>query len=427
MPDRPAELPRLEALRGHPVIRAAVRAAGSRPCHLVGGQLRDALLGRESHDFDLVVAGGGEEIARGLARRLAARFVPLGGKTFAAFRLVGSDFVVDLWDRADMSLEEDLARRDFTVNALALDLTDPRSEVIDSCGGLDDLAARRLRVTTPRVLAEDSLRVLRLARLVAELPGFAADPATVDSARAVAHRLPAVAAERIREELGRLLAAEGASRAVEILGALGLYPGLFLGRPGEVGEGDLERTAAAARRLAALAPAAARLGPAEGGPGAPSALAPARLALLLEAVPGVPPEEAAGQLAERGYVGRGPLQAALRLLQGSTLPVTDRDRRRFLHYHRQAWPAALALIAARDGETPEWITAVAASAALAAEQGPQLFDPPKLITGDEVRELLGLSPGPTLGKVMEALREAQVEGEIRTREEAVAWVRRRAG
>src|SRR5947199_7221350 len=111
-----------QVLAHHKAVRAllaAVERAGSGPCHLVGGALRDRLLGLSSQDFDAVVSGHGREIAEAMAAALPARFVPLGGKEFAAYRLVAEGFVLDLWDRAEMSLEEDLGRRDFTVNSFA--------------------------------------------------------------------------------------------------------------------------------------------------------------------------------------------------------------------------------------------------------------------------------------------------------------------
>ena len=93
-----------------------------------------------------MVAGRGREIAEAVAAARNATLVLLGGKEFAAFRVVGPDWVLDLWDRETQSLRDDLARRDFTVNAFALALGDGRVE--DPFGGLGDLARRLLRATT---------------------------------------------------------------------------------------------------------------------------------------------------------------------------------------------------------------------------------------------------------------------------------------
>src|SRR6478672_4486052 len=153
----------------HPAVRTLAAAAGGTECHLVGGCLRDRALGLTSHDVDAVVAGRGREIAEIVAAELPARFVLLGGKDFAAYRLVGQDVTVDLWDRAGTTLHEDLARRDFTVNSFALGLLD--GQVADPFGGLDDLAHRLLRATTPASFTGDPLRCLRLPRMRLRPPG----------------------------------------------------------------------------------------------------------------------------------------------------------------------------------------------------------------------------------------------------------------
>src|SRR5215475_11251148 len=89
----------------HPAVRtlvAACDAEGGIACHLVGGVLRDRALGLSVHDIDAVVPARGRELAERLAAALPARLVALGGKEFAAFRLVAADVEVDLWDRAGM-------------------------------------------------------------------------------------------------------------------------------------------------------------------------------------------------------------------------------------------------------------------------------------------------------------------------------------
>ena len=133
-----------------------------------------------------------------------------------------------------MSLHEDLARRDFTINAFAFD---PRSgEVIDPFDGIADLERRLLRATTPASFTGDPLRVLRLPRLLLRLPGFAADPGTLLLARRSAPGLANVAAERVRDELAMLFAHPEVHRGLALLMALDVYPGLWLARPGEPGQ-----------------------------------------------------------------------------------------------------------------------------------------------------------------------------------------------
>lgn len=246
---RPAAAGAFAVLRRDPVVLALLAACGSNECHLVGGALRDRALGLATCDLDAVVAGRGREIADELAARLPARLVPLGGRDFAAYRLVltagtghgprgdstgegaaaeqARASVLDLWDRGSTPLHDDLARRDFTVNSFALE---PRGgAVIDPFGGLADLERRNLRATTGASFEGDPLRVLRLARLLVRLPGFAVDPDTRELARRAAPRLPQMAAERIREELWLLFSHPDAARGLLELAALGVYPGLWLG------------------------------------------------------------------------------------------------------------------------------------------------------------------------------------------------------
>ncbi|HXU45774.1 MAG TPA: hypothetical protein VN783_09620, partial [Thermoanaerobaculia bacterium] len=224
--------PDFAPLLAHRAVRLLAAAAGSTPCHLVGGALRDQALGLGVHDLDAVSAGRGIAIAQDLARALPARLVPLGGKEFAAYRLVASGLTLDLWDREETTLEEDLARRDLTINAIALDLA--TGAVTDPFGGLEDLERKILRATTPESIAGDPLRVLRLARLLVQLPGFTADGGTVELARASSPDLPEIAAERIRDELARTVGDEKAALGVEMLGRVGVYPGLWIDRLGEV-------------------------------------------------------------------------------------------------------------------------------------------------------------------------------------------------
>lgn len=469
------------ALRRHPVVRRVAEAASAHgtPAHLVGGMVRDAWLGRATRDVDAVVGGRGEEIARWLAETLPARFVPLGGKEFAAFRLVGDGFELDLWDREGMTVTEDLARRDFTVNTLALDLQSdapargsgrgPREDgapVVDPFGGLGDLERRLLRATTSESFTGDPLRVLRLPRFLAQLPGFRVDEPTRELARRAAPGLPGVAAERIREELLRLFAAEGAAGGLREMAVLGLYPGLFLDRffrrrgdPGSRGGSPDPGAELAAREMEGLPAAVARLksladeiGPAEIPPvdsalASALDLASARWASAFFHLPRTEGTAGAGRprgvtaverLRDLGYLSRRTAEPVLVLVRDPRPPpgghgsAGEVARRRALHRLGPLWTTALAWWGARagdgegagDGESgrKSWETTARELLELIRDDGPWILDPPRLVTGDDVRELLGLPPGPELGEALDRVREAQVDGRVRTREEAVAWL-----
>ncbi|MGH2801344.1 MAG: tRNA nucleotidyltransferase, partial [Thermoleophilaceae bacterium] len=192
---------------------------------IVGGALRDELLGRPVRDVDVAVAGDPEPVARTLANEV-------GGPVFRLSEAFGAWRVIDrrggrVWDFAPLqgeTIEEDLGRRDFTVNAMArpverLELA--AGELVDPLGGRADLAARVLRVLGPEAYERDPLRPLRLARFAAEL-GFAPDPETERLTAAAAPRVAEAAGERVFGELRRLVIADGALGGLELADRLGL-------------------------------------------------------------------------------------------------------------------------------------------------------------------------------------------------------------
>ena len=201
---------------GAALLLDALHGAGH-AAYAVGGCVRDSLLGLAPHDWDLctsarpeqVMALFGEEkcIPTGLQHGTVT--VKQGGRLYetTTFRTEGAysdgrhpDAVCFVPD-----VREDLARRDFTINAMAYSAEEG---LIDPFGGRDDLAAHRVRAVgePERRFEEDALRILRLYRFAARF-GFAIDPATGAAARALGPHLDCVSAERIQEELLKLLAA----------------------------------------------------------------------------------------------------------------------------------------------------------------------------------------------------------------------------
>lgn len=191
---------------------------------LVGGATRDLLLGREVKDWDFVVAGDGLVGARRVATELGGAFVALDsdrGVGRVVIQHQGKMLWIDVArfrDEANQdggaTLEDDLRRRDFTVNAIAFDpLT---HELTDPTGGISDLEARRLKATGPRSFEDDPLRILRAVRLQAT-HDLTIQPETQRLMRAAALGLARVATERVREEWLRLLAPHGAMERVALL------------------------------------------------------------------------------------------------------------------------------------------------------------------------------------------------------------------
>jgi tRNA nucleotidyltransferase (CCA-adding enzyme) len=226
----PAEKPKESltetAQRVYPELQA-VREAASEPVYLVGGAVRDLLLGRGRADIDLVVEGD----ASALASRLGAGVVSHERFATAKVRLDGHE--VDIASARTEGyphpgslpvvepatrLEADLARRDFTINAMALPLLG-EPELIDPHGGRADLAAGLLRVLHPGSFADDPTRALRAARYAARF-NFGPEQGTAALLRDA--DLGTVSADRREAELLRLAAEEEAVRALSLAAEWGL-------------------------------------------------------------------------------------------------------------------------------------------------------------------------------------------------------------
>lgn len=197
----------------------------SHPVYLVGGALRDHLLERQTplHDLDFAVAGDAVTLGRRVADELGGGFFLLDADRGTA-RVLLQDMTLDFAQLRGSSLVEDLADRDFTVNAIALPLkgaAEKARRLIDPTGGRQDLDARLLRPTGPEAMRSDPVRALRAFRLAAEL-GFQLAPEAEPIIRAAAPLLPQISAERIRDEFLRLLVAPQAANSIRELDRAGL-------------------------------------------------------------------------------------------------------------------------------------------------------------------------------------------------------------
>ncbi|MDZ7964116.1 MAG: CCA tRNA nucleotidyltransferase [Nostoc sp. DedSLP03] len=174
------------------------------PAYMVGGAVRDAILGRtrEYLDLDFVIPSQAVKVARAIAHHYKAGFVLLDAERQIA-RVVFPHATADFAQQEGNSLEVDLHRRDFTVNAIAYN---PHTqEIIDPLQGYLDLQQGILRMVSPANLEDDPLRLMRGYRQAAQL-GFTIEPATQATIRSLASHLSKVAAERVRVEIGYLLA-----------------------------------------------------------------------------------------------------------------------------------------------------------------------------------------------------------------------------
>ena len=215
------------------------RAAGH-SLYLVGGPVRDALLGRLHDDLDFatdarpeqildVVAGLGPTWTTGIAFGTVGLLVVDGG---VEHRCEITTYRSDVYDADSRkpevtygdTIEGDLARRDFAVNSMAVELPlQAARPIVDPFGGLEDLTRRVLRTPGPpeRSFDDDPLRMVRAARFAAQLD-FTVDPAAVEAIRRMAGRLAIVSAERVRDELTKLVLAPHPRRGLQLLVETGL-------------------------------------------------------------------------------------------------------------------------------------------------------------------------------------------------------------
>ncbi len=374
---------------------------------LVGGAVRDALLGRLAlrPDLDLVVPGDAVALARELARRLGGAVVVLDAERSIA-RLVLQGWTIDLARRMGANLQQDLLRRDYTANAIALQLTasgenlqHPEAALLDPSGGLEDLAAGRLRAISEANLLDDPLRLLRGVRLAWEL-GFRLEATSLGWICQHRARLGQVAGERVLAELERL--------AVAPQGGAGLA--------------QVVDTGLLASWCDELSPKAA---PAKGGEPAVLYHHLAQLGLEAAAERGLSEAETAWAL---------PLARLACLLDGESLARLKSSRRLQLNCQRlrhwwqrlgalggdpDALPEAerLSLQRQLEGELPALallLEAGWAPTALARWRDPAdpLFHPRAPLDGASLQARLALKPGPRLGQLLEHLTRERAFGRL---------------
>lgn len=215
-------------------VMDALRSAGYE-AYLVGGCVRDLVMGLAPHDWDIAASSRPGETAAALAaagihavdgggRRFGTVIAVVGGHNYEVTTFRSETYGADAHRPETVSfadtLEEDLSRRDFTVNAMALS---PEGELIDPFGGQRDLAAKRLRTVGDAAarFQEDALRLFRACRFLGQLD-MLADPSLVDGMAAAFPRVAGLSLERVKAEVERLLVTPHAGRGLDLLVRSGL-------------------------------------------------------------------------------------------------------------------------------------------------------------------------------------------------------------
>jgi putative nucleotidyltransferase with HDIG domain len=471
------------------VARLIDRIAASREereLYVVGGTVRDVLLRREVHDIDLAVSGDARSWARAVADRLGGHFVALDDARDVARVVLGGE--VHHIDVAALQggVEDDMRRRDFTIDAMAVRAG--TADVLDPLGGLADIETRRIRMTSPVVLDDDPLRLLRGVRLAAELR-FEIEAATAAAIRERRERALEPAPERRRDELCRIFALDAAEPGIRLLDALGLLdmllPEVAIGKgveqPKEHAYDVFEhnvRTVAALDIMLSLRPAgedpwlwdelwtvfgwsgeAMRAYFREEMSEGRSRAALLKFTGLLHDVakPQTRAAQPDGRIRFFGHADVGARMASeimrryrfsarerrwvALLVEEELRPVQlaqvgEAPSRRALHrFFKDLGDAAVAVLflsladgaaasgprLTRDGWRRQ--AAYMNSLLVRSFEDEGIVHPPRLLTGYDIMSALSLPEGPAIGRLLNALEEAQAAGDVTDRDQALAFVR----
>jgi len=424
---------------------------------LVGGAVRDAARGVEAEDLDLAAGRGAARLVAELEALWQRRLFRFRKRGVTTWRTRVHEREVDIVDAGGRGIERDLARRDFTINALAFDLRE--HTLLDPHDGLRDLSRKRLRVPRASVLREDPLRALRAARFLAALPGFRLEPATRAGVKRCGKALARVSRERIFGELDRLLRAEDPVRGLQALDDLKLLRAIL---PELV---PMKTCVAGAARPSVWKHTLLAIGLAVKPGRLPGAAAVReaeqarvlRFALLLHdiAKPATLDRAGDGRPTFHGHEVLGERKAG-RLLKRLKAPI-DLERRvaQLVLFHLRphhladagAPPRGIRRLVREAGDDLPLLVLHAACDAKASGSPAgeaaarwrrlrpvlvQLLDWHErmqraplqpLVSGKDVMELLGIPPGPAVGAVLRMIQELQEDGGLRDREAALSYLR----
>ncbi|WP_456430805.1 CCA tRNA nucleotidyltransferase [Thermosulfuriphilus sp.] len=445
------------------------------PAYLTGGTVRDIILGRRIRDIDLTVPKGAIYLAKEVADLMGGAFVLLDDREGVA-RVVKGELILDFSDfrEGTRNIEEDLKRRDFTINALAVLIEEALREkgsLIDPTHGLSDLQQKLIRATSEEVFKKDPLRILRAYRLSAELL-FRVSPETRSLISQHKAELKRVAPERIISELNLIFETWRAAAAIRSMRKEGsfeiLFPELEDGvgviQPGfhhlDVLEHSLETLAMMEKllmvperyfgrphpsfvRLESRSRRLLKLAALFHDVGKPQTLA------YKDGRPTFYNHDLVGSeifilWARRWRLSLKEAEKVAILIRLHMRPfhllrefknktLTPRAKRRLLKDTGQAYPdlflLAMADTLASNGEAkpPD------AEEALAAlfweidrfyhQQVEPVIKRPRLLTGDDLIRELGLTPGPIFRRLLEAVEEAAILGEVKDRTQALLLVK----
>jgi tRNA nucleotidyltransferase (CCA-adding enzyme) len=385
------------------------------PVYLVGGAVRDAILGkkRDYLDLDFILPIDAVKTARNIAAHYQAGFVLLDAQRQIA-RVVFPNATVDIAQQ-EGDIETDLRRRDFTVNAIAYN---PHTQsIIDPLHGYEDIEKRLLRMVSPKNLEDDPLRLMRGYRQAAQL-GFDIDSVTQTTIQKLAPHLSKVAAERVRTELGYMLANSAGTTWIVKAIEDGLLKPFFKNMSKEGCENLLKIDKIAAQLSETWHQLGVELNKYVRDTIKTTWLGIAKLACIVDSKP----EIAEIELTELTY-SRAEIKAvttALKLFpQLHNLQMPLREQYFFFQEAGFVFPATCVLALAHDN----LVVGIAPLIARYLNPDDPVAHPTLLLSGKELIIALNLPASPLVGNLLTEIAVAQVEGRVSTQEEAIEYAR----
>jgi tRNA nucleotidyltransferase (CCA-adding enzyme) len=387
------------------------------PAYLVGGWVRDRILNRRGKylDLDFVLPENAVETAQAIARKYKAGFVVLDAERQIA-RVVFKDGTADFAQQMGDSLVADLGRRDFCMNAIAIECHQMDQQMnhqsfIDPFDGIGDLRTKKIRMVAPENLLDDPLRILRGYRQVAQL-GFEIEELTRQVLIKLSPKLKLVAAERVRTELSYLLSISNGSEWM--LAAIG----------DRILDDWLPRENLKLDRFAKIESAVSTL----------SAKFPSlelffnkqlsgdRYALVIVKLAALTNSATALESLELSRTEQRWLVGILRYLPKFVSLLqspSPKEQYQFFQSTLEFFPAIAALAIASNHE----FEAIASWLERWLNPDDAIAYPVSLITGDDLKKDLGIAPSPKIGELLESVKIAQVEGKVQSKEEAIAFIK----
>lgn len=423
--------------------------------YLVGGAVRDILLQKPGRDFDLVCDFDPRNIARPFANLQKGAYYLLDSQRNTCrvilYEQNGRRVFYDFARMQGDELEIDLSRRDFTINAMAIDLQSPK-KIIDPLGGAADLKEKVLRACSDSSFADDPVRVIRAVRYAVAL-NLAIDPRTLDALKAAVPLLSRISRERTRDELLKVLDSGRPDVGLRLLSRLDILNEAQMGTL----ESEISKAAARCGALEALFAELEGIGTRESAQAMPMAAYLLRLgrfkdpclAYLHSANDSARTRRVLDLLA--AWISDYPQAKFAQVLEVLSLSNDENehlhrmrdfrilleeldgvpDRRQIYRFFKRTtidscfiWLADLLSAPPTVNSSQDWLEALEKCEVLmdAWVNQPEVLSPIPLLNGTEIMQMFNLPPGRQLGKILDDLLEEQAAGTVNTRTKAVQWL-----